>query len=222
MLISLCIPCHNRAEDLKETLPTAILAAKNSEPVEILVLDYNSPDDLETYLTNLNDPHVNYLKYTGYPYYRMAHARNLSILSASGVYIIVSSCDILIQPEYFRVIRNLIETEQPVWMEPTRYNGVVVCQKDEFIRAGGFDERFTYYGQEDRDLADRLHRRGGKFIQCDGKLLGIIPTPNTKKLQNYDRPLSKRKSLDLMRPIYDENTQNGSLVANEGIAWGKW
>ena len=46
MLISLCLPCHNRTHDLKRVMPYLLGAANFSPPVEIVVIDYNSQDDL--------------------------------------------------------------------------------------------------------------------------------------------------------------------------------
>ena len=40
----------NRTYDLKKTLPLTIQAADASPPVEIVVLNYNSKDDLEDYI----------------------------------------------------------------------------------------------------------------------------------------------------------------------------
>ena len=53
MLISICAPCHNRTYDLKKVLPTWIEAANASPPVEMVVLDYNSPDDLQSYMEEM-------------------------------------------------------------------------------------------------------------------------------------------------------------------------
>ena len=70
-VISLCIPAHARTYDLKKTLPHLIAAVNASPPVEIVILDYNSPDDLEEYIgiiketTQLTDGNViSYVKYS--------------------------------------------------------------------------------------------------------------------------------------------------------------
>ena len=54
--ISFCIPCMGRAHDLKKTMPHLIKAAIKSPPVEIVILDYNSKDDLEKYIKGKADP----------------------------------------------------------------------------------------------------------------------------------------------------------------------
>jgi len=50
-LISICIPCKNRTYDLKKTIPHIIRAANISPPVEIVVINYGSEDDLNEYIS---------------------------------------------------------------------------------------------------------------------------------------------------------------------------
>jgi hypothetical protein len=97
--------------------------------------------------------------------------------------------------------------------------GVIVCARDEFIAAGGYDERFEFYGPEDTDLDERLVRRGGKFGLLPN-LLREIPTPKAEKTANY-RITSRWETKKLMVPIYEENKRNKVLVVNEGVEWGQ-
>jgi len=63
--------------------------------------------------------------------------------------------------------------------------GIIFCKKDEFISAGGYDERIEFYGGEDRDLDSRLVRRGTKFGLVPKGLMSVIRTPNSQKIKNY-------------------------------------
>ena len=218
MIISLCIPVHARTYDLKKTMPHLIEAAYNSPPVEIVIVDYNSPDDLADYIEVV--PDVTYVKYTGRDYYHMAHARNLSVKAASGEYIVILSADIYPAIGFLEAAREMIDTGA-VWMHSSRYTGVIVCQRQEFIDAGGYDERFEFYGPEDTDLDARLTRRGSQFGLLPSGLLHVIETPNDEKVKNYRLPLSKRQMHQQMRDIYTENNQAQMMVANEGKEWGQ-
>jgi len=228
MMISVCIPCMNRAYDLKQTLPSNIEAANASSPVEIVILDYNSQDGLEEYINNTRETIsladgnlLTYAKYTGRSYYHMAHARNLSVLASSGEYINISNADVFFAEDYFKIIRELLLSRKPVWIKPPqRHLGILICQRQEFIDAGGFDERFEFYGPEDKDLILRLQRRGGKFVSCPSKIISQIRTPNSEKVKNYRLALSKQEMSKLMKPIYEENVRNRVMVANEGVEWG--
>lgn len=229
MLISLCIPNRNRTYDLKYIMPRLLDAAATSPPVEIVVVDYNSTDDLHQYMMSVMEMPIDrsirlvYRKYTGRDYYHMAHARNLSVLAASGEYFVILSADIWIDPEFLPAVRKLIAENQYVWMEGTRYKGVICCRRQEFIAAGGYDERYEFYGPEDRDLALRLYRRGGKTAYLPSQYVHVIQTPDEVKVQGYRLPISKREMSRRMARIYEENNKvNEILVANEGVPWGRW
>lgn len=228
MIISLCVPCHNRTYDLKVALPTWICAANASPPVEIVILNYNSPDDLETYILDmqkeaLKDGNVLvYKKYTGRNYYHMAHARNLSVLASKGEYIVMLSADSLLSENFVQVVRNYLATASPVWMYHQVSQDIIVCKREEFIEAGGYDERFEFYGPEDRDLTARLYRRGGRVEVLPKSIFDRILTPDTEKVKNYRLDISKKEMSRRMRPIYEENVVNHVLIANTETGWGKW
>ena len=229
-LISICIPCHKRTYDLKKVMPSLIAAANASPPVEIAILDYNSPDDLGEYIELVREfgrlsekNKLTYTKYTGRDYYHMAHARNLSVLASAGEYVVISSADIFLDENYFNTVREMLSEGNYVWLSHNlRFVGVVVCKREEFIDTGGFDERFEFYGKEDKDLVLRLERRGGKTARLPAGLLSLIPTPKEDKFKNYRLPLSRKETKKLAKPIYEENIRNKVLVANKGKEWGKW
>lgn len=220
MVISFCIPVHNRTYDLKQTMPYLIRATETYPPVEVVILDYNSPDDLGEYVKTVKSDSLTYRKYTGRDYYHMAHARNLSVMASSGEYIVTMSADIYPMEEFIPTVRAMIHGY--TWMYDPIYTGVIVCQRQEFIEAGGYDERFEFYGPEDNDLHDRLARRGKSFGILPSGLIKVIETANEDKIKNYRLPLSKREMHQRMKAIYNENNQVKSLVANEGQAWGEF
>lgn len=218
MLISLCIPVHNRAYDIKLVMPSLIKAANNSPPAEIAILDYNSTDDLYEYVQSLNDPNIIYRKYSGRSYYHMAHARNLSVLMSSGEYVSIMSADIYVTPNFITIIREKIASGC-IWIYG-RHAGLIVIRRDEFIAAGGYDERFEFYGPEDKDLNDRLRRRGLTpcwFIN----VFSYNKTFDEEKTKNYRLKLTKREMAEMMYIIYRENIANKILVANPD-GWGDW
>jgi hypothetical protein len=227
MIISLCIPCHARVRDLKAIMPHLIEAGRASPPVEIAVVDYSSPDELGYYMSAVNltescdEVKFAYRRYYGCSYYRMAHARNLSAMLASGEYIVISSADLWFDNGFIPEIRERI-TGGCVWMGAKRYCGVLGIKRQAFVEAGGFDERFEFYGPEDRDLELRMRRRGEKFGELSYKYIHDIPTPNEEKVKNYRLDIGKRGMADAMHPILEENIANNVMVANAGKEWGQW
>lgn len=214
--ISLCIPVHNRTYDLKRTLP--ILLENITPSTEIVILDYNSPDDLAEYLEPYQDK-ITYKKYTGRNYYHMAHARNLSVLASRGDFVSIFSADIYISSDYISTITKYIN-EGYVWMYG-KYPGLLTIKKDEFINAGGYDERFEFYGPEDKDLNHRLRRRGLIPHWIPSGVLFYNNTPDSEKVKNYRLELSKKEMGDMMWEVFLENEANQPLVANPN-GWGSW
>ena len=226
MIISYCIPCMNRTHDLKKTLPLTIQAANESPPVEIVVVNYNSQDDLDDYMIGCGGAVLEsgnlltYKKYTGREHYHMAHAQNLAMLSGSGEYLVNVGADVIPAIDFFSVIRSLIKRHSNiVWMMSSRY-GMPVIRKDEFIAAGGHDERLEFYGKTDKDLHSRLWRRNKGVIMYPSDILTTIPTAKDQKHRNYSLKSAHRMKI-LNRDIYEENMRNEVLTVNPD-GWGSW
>ena len=228
MRISVCIPCMNRTHDLRQAMPSLVAAANASPPVEIAVLDYNSQDDLGAFVLEtqqgtefVSRSELSYRKYAGRNYYHMAHSRNLSVLASHGEYALISSADVLMQRDYLKVVRAELEKGY-VWLHHSdRFVGVICVERQEFMDAGGFDERFEFYGKEDKDLFARLVRRGASHAQIPD-LLSLIPTPWHEKLRNYRMSLSRQQMSKLSKATYQQNMREGILVANAGTEWARW
>jgi len=244
MIISLCIPNMNRTHDLKKVLPSIVESANESPPVEIVIVNYSSRDDLETYIAEaqsmmpLSEGNFwTYAKLDGKQYYNSAHARNLCVVASKGEYIVQLATDIMPSKQFVARVRVILEAERPVWMcegegiiGHTRVpwmGRLLICLRDEFMAAGGYDERFKFYAPEDKDICSRLYRRGGKFWKLPESLVTEIATPYRDKLRNLDlRPFAndtqkKLAMARLMHPIYEENNRLGVLVANPN-GWGLW
>lgn len=233
----------NRTSDLRQTLPATIKAAKASPPVEIVILDYDSKDDLVDYLKTIDYP-ITYAKSPNHQFFSISHSRNCAALSSHGDYVVIQDADIALREDTIKMWREMIEKENPTWMceygrfIDHKYIGgrLLVCKKAEFVAMGGYDERFNLCGPEDKDIAMRLHRRGGRFITYPRDVINEIHTRQEKKIQNLDKDkyramvdpdephkvqMTKYLMQLAMRKIYLENNEKGALVANKGKQWGK-
>lgn len=227
--ISYCIPCGSRANDLKQVMPTVVLSANSSPPVEIAVLDYNSTDDIDDYMASLqavklaSGNSISYIKYNKGQYYHMAHARNIISLASKGEYILTTAADIYLEEPFFRKIRQKINQTGCKWVsvDIRRLPGVLAIDRKEFIAAGGYDERFELYGPEDQEFNERLTRRGVKHASLDATYLRHDGTPEEIRLRNYRLKISKRQMVEKMMTFYRENNDDNVVVANQGIEWGR-
>lgn len=228
MIISFCIPNHNRTHDLKQTMPYLIQAANASPPVEIFVLDYNSPDDLQDYMTSIKETvkleegnEIHCRKYHGRDYFHNSHAFNLAVLGSKGEYCIILGTDAIPSKNYVNIVRERI-SDGCLWMRSDRLLGILTIKKEEFIACGGYDERIELYGGNDRDLDARLIRRELKFGFIPREAMRIIPTPNEIKVRDYRIKGNKGQLSRMMRPYVEENERNKVLTVNDGVNWGSW
>jgi len=227
-MFSWTIPCHKRLPQLLQSLPGLVAAANADPPVEIVIVDYGDQPALEPellpILANLSpENRALTVFYRGRPYYHAGHARNLSIRASTGDYVIISSTEITPAVGYFRHLREQLAAANAKWLAcDSRYVGVLVIDRLELIAAGGYDERFEFYGGDDKDLRERLRRRRlPEGYYCGEDWLTMTRTYNADKVRNYRLPLTKTAMMMAGSAIFKENREQGVLVANEGLDWGK-
>lgn len=224
MLISYCIPCHKRTEDLLQALPGVVTASNASPPVQILIQDYGEQPDLTplvaSYKSQLHpDNTLTVNVYRKYPYYRMAHARNLLVRASRGTYIVMSCADIIPREHFFLTLRQILADQPYTYVRSltSGYIGMITVHRDEFIASGAYDERFRYYGKEDKDLINRLNRRGAHVGYYDlDQLIVLMRTSRQRKFMNY----SPDDTAEQTNAVYRENEQRRMLIANEELNWG--
>jgi GT2 family glycosyltransferase len=209
----------NRAHDLKQVMPKRMAQAVISPPVEHVIVNYGSQDDLDDYIQGLVFP-VKYIRFMGRQHYHQAHAWNLAAKAASGEIVIIMGADTYPNPGYLDYIRAAFEAGND-WMEPVDYKGVIAVRKSCFSAVHGYDERFEFYGPEDADMAMRLERAGYAKGSVPAGMLGVIRTPWAEKVKNYGTTMGRRKMMVTMHAVYNDNRDRGVVQVNpEG--WGQW
>lgn len=228
-LISLCVPCMNRLEDLVLTMPYMIDAANASPPVEIAIVNYNSTDRMEDYIFSLmdngnlvSDNSIRYRKYTGRDTYHAAHANNLAMLLGSGEYVALIPADVFVGSDFISILRSLFGSGYEWCNTRKKHRSTIAIKRNEFVASGGYDERFEMYGPDDIDIIERLERRGLKHGFIPDEALSSIYTSPDKKVANYRIRASHKELGKMSMPYYYENRDNKVLVANVGAAWGEW
>jgi hypothetical protein len=222
MVISYCVPCHQRQADLARAWPFILAAAGASPPVEVLVVDYGNPDPLVAPPDIPPGVSVSLPRYVGRDYYHMAHARNLSVKAATGEYVVITCADILPTPGFFAMLRERLDETQADVLVCAKLRGVLVCARDKFLAVGGFDERFEFYGPEDKDLEQRLRRTGWPVASYPSGFLDIIPTSDAQKTAHYRLAIGKRAMHQRGLAILHEHQASGGFLANVGQPWGQW
>lgn len=227
MLISLCTPVMNRLDDLRQVMHARIAEANASPPVELCILDCGSTDGLPEYMDELIEiarlvpgSSLSYNRIER-DHWHMAKARNMSMLMGQGEYLDMIDADDIVRPGYIEAVRNAIDMGYD-WGYVDKRCSIIFCKRDDFISIGGYDERFEFYGPEDRDIQRRLRMLLGTEYILHGSLIKTIYTPDDKKVANYRIKGTKHSFSRMMRKYFMENTVNNILVANSGQEWGTW
>lgn len=229
MTLSYCVPCHKREADLREALPALVAAANASPPVELVIVDYGQQPSLEPLVAPFRDQLIdgNALQlpvYRGREHYHMAHARNLSIQASTGDVLVLSCADIVPYLSFFSTIRTILTETGADYIRSDNkgYPGLVTVRREVIFALRGYDERFEFYGPEDKDLLHRLARSGaiqGTYHLDD--IMRMIVTPWPIKLMGY-RAIPKPERHVISSSTLQDNDMRNVIAVNTPEAWGRF
>jgi hypothetical protein len=145
----------NRLAHLQQTL-----GAMSGQPgCSCVVVDYSCPQHAGDWV-EAHGPPARVVRCPGRNTFSRAAANNAGARAADAPWIAFVDADVLLAPDF---ARTLLPTLRPGWSyrpEDEALSGILVCARDDFERAGGFDETFEGWGDEDHDLSDALEFAG--------------------------------------------------------------
>jgi GT2 family glycosyltransferase len=201
--MSLCTVCMNRLTYLAQTLPVNLAENCHIPNVEFLVLDYNSQDNMESWVRDnlsgyIASGKLKYYKTCEPEFFHTAHSKNMIMKLADGDIIGMIDADNFAGPGYAEWALQRFELNGPQTITttlrkdsiPYRDQGGKICfSRERFHSVKGFDESLIGYGMDDVDLVNRLENAGGKrvFIEAE-EHLQFIGHSNWERLKNYRYP----------------------------------
>lgn len=222
--LSLCTAIKDRLPHLMKTLPQNIADARRNPHVEFVVLDYGSGDGLGEWIRPyVSNGLVNYYRAEGQPYWRNAHAKNVSTLVAGGGIVCNVDADNLIGDGFTEYLCEFFGRAGGVLTGPPAVEGVtgrVACLKADFIALGGYNEEFSFgWCCEDIDLVSRANYMGHAVNYIVPKYLRHLPHDaglRNQCAETTDFIATNKKGLDIMAT----NLRLGLYVANRKAPWG--
>lgn len=191
-----------RAHHLQETLPANIVANADYPNVEFIVLDYNSPDGLDAWITSYVNDHglrdkVFYYREKTAKFFDPRHAKNVAHLLATGDVLINLDADNFTGPGYASKVAAVFRdnpkcfTRSPWEGQPATYAGVagrLSIRAEDFLSLRGYDESFKGWGAEDPDLMLRADRAGLKRLTVENIAAGerAIEHSNQERVLRFD------------------------------------
>ena len=189
--ISLCVHVRNRLQFLVPCLESIL--KQSYQHFELVIVDYGCSQHSYEYVTaNYQDHRIKVFKYDDrLKPWTMATSKNLAILNSTGEIVILIDCDNVLDPDFLKChVELYLHDRQSFYYGGAQHPGhdavlpfgLTMLRKEDFIRAGGFNEICTYgWGREDVDLVARLCNLG---LQCKGFLNLIRAIEHSDELRN--------------------------------------
>jgi len=194
-----------------ETLPKNLVDNANYEKAKFVVVDYNSQDNLISYLSQEMTGLIESGRVTVYSYpeakrFQMAHAKNLAHrlgLLEGGEVLCNLDADNFTGPHFAEYIAEKFTAVNGVFLWANRNqpshlrfpkgcNGRIVVSADAFLNSGGYDEtKYNSWGPDDKDFHFRLRRFGYLANEIDRQYLNVILHNDKMRFKEYKHVLEE-------------------------------
>jgi hypothetical protein len=197
--------CKGRLDHLRQTLPR--VAAQPG--FSIVVVDYDCPQQSGRWVSeNVPEAHVVFVE--GQAGFNLADARNRGGHAADTPWLAIFDADILIGESFFEEVSRSLTSGQYYRPAPVTLQtwGSVICERDAFLKVGGYDTAYEGWGGEDDDFYALLEFAGIKAGSVDGRALSEIAHTDEmrtrfhsegKKRSHQRNQLYRMAKFDLMR-----------------------
>lgn len=230
--ISFCITCMNRLDHLKKTLRKNIKQNSDYPNLEFVLLDYNSADDLQNWVfknfkSEMKSGRLVYYKTTKPKYFQMANAKNISHSLATGDIVCNLDADNFTGKDFSFYINSVMQLSQDViglQRENFRYipfhisdcGGRIFLSKENFLKLGGYNEKFIGWGNEDIEFKKRAEILGLKIVDIPLDFLKAISHNSKLRTKNMDISIEESTKLNI-KLLEESLSSNNYHIENEVV-----
>jgi hypothetical protein len=227
--IAFVTTCKGRAQHLKLTLPKNLADNASYLNAVFVVLDYASQDDLRQYIETEHAAELKSGRIVVYHYatqspFHMAHAKNMAhrcgILEGAEILVNLDA-DNFTGPGFAEYIAREFERENIfMWARmiksgpdrlPRGISGRIAVTSRAFLLVGGYDEKYSTWGPDDKDFNLRLRNAGFDRAEIDRCYLGSVPHNERMRFREYRHVLD-----DPNYDTFDEVCGSETIIANYG------
>lgn len=200
MKVAFCTTVKNRLQHLQKTLPTNLADNAGDSNHKFIILNYGSTDELEWYLKTNHGSEIESGRIVVYKFetdvFQMGHAKNMAHRCG-----ILEGCEILVNLDADNFTgEGFAQHIHETWEEGIfRWAGVVKGQgrklrgtsgriavsASDFIKTGGYDEKYKTYSPDDKDFTARLTALGLRAIEFDRRYLEAVPHSNGMRFREW-------------------------------------
>jgi hypothetical protein len=222
-----------RTYHLRQTyLYNVALCLQYLDDFEFLLLNYNSPDDMDEWVQSdlscfFPTGTVKYFKTTEPSHFHMSHAKNVIHRQATKDIVVNLDADNRLSIFYLYALTQLPPRHILYIAQDGRYSaenvaGRIALYRQDFLNLGGYDEHLSDgWGFDDDDLTLRATRSGMRARWLEPPVIGV-PIPHTDFERTAHMKTSDKRASHYQAWLKStSNLDNGILSANTGTPWGR-
>lgn len=190
MKLSFCTTCKGRTFHLKQTLPQNLKVVRQFSEVELIVLNYNSPDDLDEWIrmTFKNDfgYALQYFVCAVPLYFHMTHAKNVAHRLGSGDVLFNLDADNFICTDLVTSLLTMFRDDAKFYVRGYYRGGGagrIGMRREDFYSIGGYNEELIGWGIDDRELCNRATRDLGLEERSIAEFDSFLNHPNSARIE---------------------------------------
>lgn len=230
MLLSFCITCMNRYDQLKNTLHENLKNNKNGiNQIEFILVDFinDTTSKIENYINSnfkeeLKCGYLKYYKTDELKYWHSSVAKNTAHMLATGKFIVNLDCDNYVGLNGYLYVLNqfnqygdniIVHQSSNVFKSGTM--GRIGMTKENFLKLGGYDEQLQPMAWQDGDLIERGKLLGLQYVNCnDPRYNRAIKNEKSSSVYNcYNKP-NYKNMIQVNKVIVNYKLHNKLIVAN--------
>ena len=174
--------CMGRLTALRQSLGPMLAQPEGS----CVVVDYSCPDGAGDWVV-ANHPSVRVVRVPGQSQFNLAAARNAGARLADAPWICFVDADVILEQGFSAALSQVLAPGgyYRVVSGDGGIGGTFACSKADFERAGGYDEVYRGWGEEDNDLYDALQFLGLNQRSLPATLLKHLPHGDDERTRFY-------------------------------------
>ncbi len=209
--IVFCTTCKGRTYHLSQTLPRNLADNKDYPNCKFIVLDYNSPDNLISYLQSFHQADIDSGRLVVYSLlpgpdgpipFKMSHAKNLchrlGILEGADILVNLDA-DNYTCPDFASYIAEQVDSNTYLWARMIKgqftrgISGRIAVPSHAYLNMGGYDEKCDTWWSDDKDFNARLGRLGYKGKEINECYLDAISHNDKMRFKEYPAVKTSKK-----------------------------
>jgi hypothetical protein len=203
-MIAFVTTCRNREQHLRQTLPKNLADNASYPDCKFIVVDYGSEYDIERYIITEHAADLVSGRLVFYSFkadkFRMAHAKNLAhrlgMLEGADILLNIDA-DNFTGPGFAEYVAEQFRQEENVFLWtrvrpldgssrlPRGCSGRIAVRANDFLKVGGYDEKYDTWGPDDKDFNARLRMLGLEGLEIDPRFIGVILHNDKMRFKEY-------------------------------------